>query len=129
MLKLEKRTISYLFVSARIRVNDPFSQMKPEYNTILDDADSANHIDSHPQRGGRGVLLTSSERDDRMGQNQNPKKPMYQNLTPKKSLAEFPSHNSFQRAETVEKQVWFYTLFAELTRRAYAGTTTNLHIV
>ena len=30
--------------SARIRVIDPFSQMKREYNTILDDADSANRI-------------------------------------------------------------------------------------
>ena len=38
----KKRTISYLSVSARIRVIDPFSQMKREYNTILDDADSAN---------------------------------------------------------------------------------------
>ena len=32
---LEKRTISYLFVSARIRVIDPFSQMKQEYLTII----------------------------------------------------------------------------------------------
>ena len=63
------------------------------------------------------------------GKTQNPKKPLDQNLTPKKSLAEFPSHNSFQKAETVEKQVWFYTLLAELTRRAYAGTLTNLHIL
>ena len=62
----------------------------------------------HPQRGGRGVLLTSSERDDRMGQNQNPKKTLDQNLTPKKFLAEFPSHNSFQKAETVEKQVLYF---------------------
>ena len=39
MVTLEKRTISYLSVSARIRVIDPFAQMKREYNTILDDAD------------------------------------------------------------------------------------------
>ena len=39
MVTLEKRTISYLSVSARIRVIDPFTQMKREYNTILDDAD------------------------------------------------------------------------------------------
>ena len=44
MVTLEKRTISYLSVSAWIRVIDPFSQMKREYNTILDDADSANRI-------------------------------------------------------------------------------------
>ena len=34
---LEKRTISYLSVSVRIRVIVPFNQMKREYNTILDD--------------------------------------------------------------------------------------------
>ena len=48
MITLEKRTISYLSVSARIRVIDPFTQMKREYNNnkknnkynkILDDAD------------------------------------------------------------------------------------------
>ena len=48
MVTLEKRTISYLSVSARIRVIDPFTQMKREYNNnkknnkynkILDDAD------------------------------------------------------------------------------------------
>ena len=39
MVTLEKRTISYLSVSARIRVIDPFTLMKREYNTILDDAD------------------------------------------------------------------------------------------
>ena len=42
VVTLEKRTISYLSVSARIRVIDPFSQMKREYDTIFDDADSAN---------------------------------------------------------------------------------------
>ena len=42
VVTLEKRTVSYLSVSARIRVIDPFSQIKREYNTILDDADSAN---------------------------------------------------------------------------------------
>ena len=42
VVTLEKRSISYLSVSARIRVIDPFSQMKREDNTILDDADSAN---------------------------------------------------------------------------------------
>ena len=39
MVTLEKQAISYLSVSARIRVIDPFTQMKREYNTILDDAD------------------------------------------------------------------------------------------
>ena len=47
---LEKRTISYLSVSARIRVIDPFSQMKREYNTILDDADSANRNNFVPSQ-------------------------------------------------------------------------------
>ena len=42
VVTLEKRTISYLSVSARIRVIDPFSQMKREYIAILEDADSAN---------------------------------------------------------------------------------------
>ena len=42
VVDLEKRTIPYLSVSARIRVIAPFNQMKREYNTILDDADSAN---------------------------------------------------------------------------------------
>ena len=42
VVTLEKRTIPYLSVSARIREIDPFSQMKREYDTILDDADSAN---------------------------------------------------------------------------------------
>ena len=32
------------------------------------------------------------------GQNQNPKKSLDQNLTPKKSLAEFPSHKNVQKA-------------------------------
>ena len=50
VVTLEKRTISYLSVSARIRVIDPFSQMKREYNTILDDADSANRNNFVPSQ-------------------------------------------------------------------------------
>ena len=50
VVALEKRTISYLSVSARIRVIDPFSQMKREYNTILDDADSANRNNFVPSQ-------------------------------------------------------------------------------
>ena len=42
------------------------------------------------------------------GKNQNPKKSQDQNLTPKKSHTEFPSHKNFQKAETVAEQVWFY---------------------
>ena len=42
MATLEKPTISHLSVSARIRLMDPFNQIKREYNTILDDADFAN---------------------------------------------------------------------------------------
>ena len=37
VVTLEKRTISYLSVSVRIRVIVPFNQMKREYNEILDD--------------------------------------------------------------------------------------------
>ena len=36
--------MSYLSVSARIRVIDPFSQIKREDNMILEEADSANPI-------------------------------------------------------------------------------------
>ena len=50
VVTLERRTISYLSVSARIRVIDPFSQMKREYNTILDDADSANRNNFVPSQ-------------------------------------------------------------------------------
>ena len=50
MVTLEKRTISYPSVLARIRVIDQFSQMKQEYNTILDDADSANRNNFVPSR-------------------------------------------------------------------------------
>ena len=42
VVTLEERTVSHVSVSTRIRVIDPFSQIKREYNTILDDADSAN---------------------------------------------------------------------------------------
>ena len=42
MITLEKGAMSYLSVSAWVRVIDPFSQIKREYNTILYDADSAN---------------------------------------------------------------------------------------
>ena len=50
VVTLEERTISYLFVSARIRVIDPFNQMKREYNTILDNADSANRNNFVPSQ-------------------------------------------------------------------------------
>ena len=43
--------------------------------------------------GARGIL---GDRDDQMGEkNQNPQKYLDQNLTPKKSLAAFPSHKKF----------------------------------
>ena len=44
MVTSEKRIMSYLSVSARIRVIDPFSQIKREDNMILEEADSANPI-------------------------------------------------------------------------------------
>ena len=47
---LEKRTISYLSVPARIRVIDPFSHMRRGYYTILDDADSANRNNFVPSQ-------------------------------------------------------------------------------
>ena len=50
MVTLEKRTIPYLSVSARISVIDPFNQIKREYNTILDDADSANRNNFVPSQ-------------------------------------------------------------------------------
>ena len=50
VVTLEKQTISYLSVSARIREINPFSQMKREYNTILDDADSANRNNFVPSQ-------------------------------------------------------------------------------
>ena len=50
VVTLEKRTISYLSVSSRIRVIDPFSQMKREYNTILDDADTADRKNIVPSQ-------------------------------------------------------------------------------
>ena len=56
MVTLEKRTISFLSVSARIRVTDPFSQMKGEYNTILDDADSGNRNNFVPSQSLHDAL-------------------------------------------------------------------------
>ena len=53
MVTLEKGIISYLSqVSARMRVFDPFNKMKREYmyNTILDDADSANRVNFVPSQ-------------------------------------------------------------------------------
>ena len=62
MVTLEKRTISYLSVSARIRMIDPFSQIKREYNTISDDADSANRNNfSHHDAFLETVVLQSSQ--------------------------------------------------------------------
>ena len=50
VVTLEKRTISYLSVSVRIRVIVPFNQMKREYNTILDDVNSANRLNIVPSQ-------------------------------------------------------------------------------
>ena len=49
-ITLEKRTISYLSVAARIRVIDTFTQMKREYNSILDNVDSANRNNFVPSQ-------------------------------------------------------------------------------
>ena len=47
--------------------------------------------------GGGGSLQISSDRDDQMGAKvKTPKKSLDENLTPKKSLANFPSHKNFQ---------------------------------
>ena len=106
--------------------------MKPEYNTILDDADSANHIDFVLSPEGPEGCTTDLKWQEwsngaKITRPPSPPNSLDQNLTPKKSLAEFPSHDSFQKAETVAKQVWLYNLVAELMRRTYAGTITNLH--
>ena len=50
VVTLEKWTIPYLSVSARISVIDPFNQIKREYNTILDDADSATRNNFVPSQ-------------------------------------------------------------------------------
>ena len=50
IVTLEKRAISYLSVLSRIRVIDPFSQMKREYGTILEDGDSANRVNFVPSQ-------------------------------------------------------------------------------
>ena len=51
LVTLEKPTMSNLSVSARIRViRDPFSQMKREYNTLLENADSANRNNFVPSQ-------------------------------------------------------------------------------
>ena len=62
MVTLEKRTISYLSVSARIRVIDPFSQMKLGYLTIIPRARMGSDsiaewaIDSEAVRA-RGIIV------------------------------------------------------------------------
>ena len=64
MVTIEKGTISYLSVSARIRMTDPFSQMKREYNTILDDADSAKRNNFVPSQSFHDAIReTVSEGD------------------------------------------------------------------
>ena len=50
MVTLEKRTVSYLSVSARIWMIHPFSQMKREYNTILDGANSVTRNNFVPSQ-------------------------------------------------------------------------------
>ena len=49
-MSLFPRLISYLSLSAWMGVIDPFSQMKREYNTILDDADFANRNNLVPSQ-------------------------------------------------------------------------------
>ena len=61
------------------------------------------------------------------GKNQNPKKSLDQNLTPKKSLAEFPSHENLQKAlnyitwktETLVLNTPKYTYLNQATPRKY----------
>ena len=57
------------------------------------------------------------------GKNQNPKKSLDQNLTPKKSHTEFPSRKNFQKAETGTEQVWFYFIHGN----AWLGIRGNYH--
>ena len=49
------------------------------------------------------------------GQKSKSKKIRGPNFNPQKSHAKFLSHKNFWKAETVAKQVWFYTLFAKVT--------------
>ena len=58
------------------------------------------------------------------GQKSKPKKIPGPNFNPQKSHAKFLSHKNFWKAETVAKQVWFYTLFAKLT---WPGICGNYH--
>ena len=58
------------------------------------------------------------------GQKSKPKKIPGPNFNPQKSHAKFLSHKNFWKAETVAKQVWFYTLFAKLT---WPGIFGNYH--
>lgn len=50
----------------------------------------------YPQEGGE-VLRISSNGDDRMGANIKPKKTLGQEMTPKKSPAEFASLKNFRK--------------------------------
>ena len=54
MATLEKRTMSYLSVSARIRVIDPFGQVKREYLTIIPRARVGSESIAHEAEGGEG---------------------------------------------------------------------------
>ena len=74
----------------------------------------------HP-RGYSGFQVT---RMIEWGQKSKPKKIPGPNFNPQKSHAKFLSHKNFQKAETVAKQVWFYTLFAKLT---WPGMCGNYH--
>ena len=55
----EEENNSYLSVSAQIRVIDPFSQMKREYNTVLDDADSAKRNNFVPSQSFTFLKVTN----------------------------------------------------------------------
>ena len=74
----------------------------------------------HP-RGYSGFQVTGMIE---WGQKSKPKKIPGPNFNPQKSHAKFLSHKNFWKAETVAKQVWFYTLFAKVT---WPGIWGNYH--
>ena len=54
------KTLVSIFLKSWIRVIDPCGQMKREYNTILDDADSANRNNFVPSQLELYMMLSGN---------------------------------------------------------------------
>ena len=67
VVTLEKRTISYLSVSARIGVIDPFTQMKREYITIIPQARMGSESIANEAEARMGSESIAHEAEGRMG--------------------------------------------------------------